>query len=136
VRPRFPRQDVGDSCPKCGTRVEQADNFCRSCGRPFVFVEMAVWKQFLLAIGTIFALVLALGGIVAAVEGFDSEVEQIVVEAAGGWDEVESVDCSEQGERRHRCEVKLDSGGCELWAVDLATDRGFEGVFRGRSEDC
>jgi predicted nucleic acid-binding Zn ribbon protein len=131
----------GKRCPKCGSAIEPDDRFCRSCGKAQVFVEMAVWKQFALAIGSIVALLLVLGVIFAIVEGFENEIEAAVAEAAGGHDAVQSVDCSPsspetQAVERYRCEVDFHEGPCEEWGVVLRPGEALGATRMGVASDC
>ena len=131
------------TCAKCASPVAAGDRFCRQCGKAQVFVEMAVWKQFLLAIGTLFALFIALGAIVAAFEGFgfESDVELAVVQAAGGWDAVENVDCSRSSSDeafvdRYRCKVDLYDAPCERWSVVVEPGTRIEAARAGAARAC
>jgi zinc ribbon protein len=130
-----------DACTKCGNRVDANDRFCRYCGKAQVFVEMAVWKQFLLAIGTLVGLFLVVGAIFIAVEGIESDVEAAVAEAAGGRDTVEGVDCQRSSgdaefEDRYRCKVTFYSAPCERWTVIVAPGRKLEAAQSARARDC
>jgi RNA polymerase subunit RPABC4/transcription elongation factor Spt4 len=131
------------ACRKCGSSVTAGDRFCRQCGKPQVFVEMAVWKQFLLAIGTLFALVTVLGTVAAAIEGFgfETDVEMAVAEGAGGWDEVDSVDCARSSSDdafrdRYRCRVDLHDAPCERWKVTVEPGTKIEAARAGPARDC